>query len=589
MDSDYHLFESNNDKKDSEKNKKQKDHSPAYYKFVNQFRNHLKKLENDNTGEDMNKLANHFNFINKYENEFEEQRENCINCYHAMKDQISLIEKSIPDFDVNVFNTFFQTFEEYYSFFDKALEVLKAFSQFNDEAQELYYICKRKNNYIDSLKDFFDKISVEYADKNEEYEDLRDKFKNLSHSYDKLYKIYEESKSNDLKQYENIDNKELMIQQLNQKIQDLKIENDRYKSKYNESSKDLEAMKMVLKFKYVLKAESEKNIDYLKFRIQKYENDNSTLKNYVKELQKENDNLMKEKEFLEEQINSNLNNMRTSEDKSNYTTLVEETEEKEEKEENDDKEIKEKKEEKKEEEKISDQEISDLEEYQTGNLGELLNDCEELESEEEQKQEDNKDSNTTNENTNIEQKNENHQDDNINENIKINDTLITVNEDKDKDKEKDVKKTVTFSINTEEKKKLAKKKIKDSIRLRHCGSVKIRVKKGISGGVNSAYNVMFQGKQFQFPSRVVNKKNVDYFKQFFFLLIQAMKINSDKVQLFLGLDPESLYNQCKSEHVPFHKYQKWLEHQLMKKEEINDERKHEDFATLTGIFCSSLI
>ena len=588
MDSDYHLFESNNDKKDSEKNKKQKDHSPAYYKFVNQFRNHLKKLENDNAGEDTNKLANHFNFINKYENEFEEQRENCINCYHAMKDQISLIEKSIPDFDVNVFNTFFQTFEEYYSFFDKALEVLKAFSQFNDEAQELYYICKRKNNYIDSLKDFFDKISVEYADKNEEYEDLRDKFKNLSHSYDKLYKIYEESKSNDLKQYENIDNKELMIQQLNQKIQDLKIENDRYKSKYNESSKELEAMKMVLKFKYVLKAESEKNIDYLKFRIQKYENENSTLKNYVKELQKENDNLMKEKEFLEEQINSNLNNMRTSEDKSNYTTLVEETEEKEE---NDDKDIKEKKEEKKEEEKISDQEISDLEEYQTGNLGELLNDCEELESEEEQKQEDNKDSNTTNENTNIEQKNENHQDDNINENIKINDTLITVNEDKDKDKdkEKDVKKTVTFSINTEEKRKLAKKKIKDSIRLRHCGSVKIRVKKGISGGVNSAYNVMFQGKQFQFPSRVVNKKNVDYFKQFFFLLIQAMKINSDKVQLFLGLDPESLYNQCKSEHVPFHKYQKWLEHQLMKKEEINDERKHEDFATLTGIFCSSLI
>jgi hypothetical protein len=439
------------------------------------------------------------------------------------------------------------------------------------------------------LKDFFDKISVEYADKNEEYEDLRDKFKNLSHSYDKLYKIYEESKSNDLKQYENIDNKELMIQQLNQKIQDLKIENDRYKSKYNESSKELEVMKMVLKFKYVLKAESEKNIDYLKFRIQKYENDNSTLKNYVKELQKENDNLMKEKEFLEEQINSNLNNMRTSEDKSNYTTLVEETEEKEEKEENDDKDIKEKKEEKKEEEKISDQEISDLEEYQTGNLGELLNDCEELESEEEQKQEDNKDSNTTNENTNIEQKNENHQDDNINENIKINDTLITVNEDKDKDKEKDVKKTVTFSINTEEKRKLAKKKIKDSIRLRHCGSVKIRVKKGISGGVNSAYNVMFQGKQFQFPSRVVNKKNVDYFKQFFFLLIQAMKINSDKVHLFLGLDPESLYNQCKSEHVPFHKYQKWLEEQLKRKEEINDERKYEDFATLTGIFCSSLI
>ena len=585
MDSDYHLFESNNDKKDSEKNKNQKDHSPAYYKFVNQFRNHLKKIENDNAGEDITKLENHFNFINKYENEFEEQRENCINCYHAMKEQISLIEKSIPNFDVNVFNTFFQTFEEYYSFFEKALDVLKTFSQFNDETQELYYICKRKNYYIDALKDFFDKISVEYADKNEEYEDLRNKFKNLSESYDKLFKIYQESKSNDLKQYENIDNKELMIQQLNQKIQDLKIENDRYKSKYNECSKDLEAMRMVLKFKYVLKAESEKNIDYLKFRIQKYENDNSTLKKTLKELQKENENLVKDKEFLEEQINSNLNNMRTSEDKSNYASLIEENEEKEE---NDEKEVKEEKE-KKIEEKESDKEVSDLEEYQTGNLGELLNDCEEVETEEEPKPEDKKDIDTTNENTNVEQKNENNQNDNNNANNELKDTLISVNEDKDKDKEKDAKKNVTFNVNDEEKKNIARKKIKGSIRLKHAGSVKIRIKKGISGTVNSAYNVMFQGKQFQFPSRVANKKNVDYFKQFFFLLFQAMKINSDKVQLFLGFDPESLYNQCKSEHVPFHKYQKWLETQLMRREQINDERKYEDFATLTGIFCSSLI
>lgn len=583
MDSDYHLFETNNDKNDSEKDTNKKDHSPAYYKFVNQFRNHLKKIENDNSGgEDITKLANHFNFINKYENEFEEQRENCINCYHAMKEQISLIEKSIPNFDVNVFNTFFQTFEEYYSFFEKALEVLKTFSQFNDETQELYYICKRKNYYIDALKDFFDKISVEYADKNEEYEDLRDKFKNLTESYDKLYKVYQESKSNDLKQYENIDNKELMIHQLNQKVHDLKIENDRYKSKYNESSKELEAMKMVLKFKYVLKAESEKNIDYLKFRIQKYENENSALKKTVKELQQEIEKLMKDKDFLEEQLNSNLNNMRTNDDKNNYITLTDINEDKEEIDDKDVKDVKEKK----IEEKESDKEISDLEEYETGNLGELLNDVEEVESEEQQKPDDKKDNDTTNENTNAEQKNENNQDNNNNENNKLKDTVIAVNEDQGKDKNE--KKNVTFNI-TEENKNLARSKIKGSIRLRHAGSVRIRVKKGLSGTVNSAYNVMFQGKQFQFPSRVVSKKNVDYFKQFFFLLFQAMKINSDKVHLFLGFDPESLYNQCKSEHVPFHKYQKWLESQLMRKEQINDERKYEDFATLTGIFCTSLI
>ena len=570
MDSDYHLFETNNDKNDSEKDKNKKEHSPAYYKFVNQFRNYLKNLENDNSGgEDITKLANHFNFINKYENEFEEQRENCINCYHAMKEQISLIEKSIPNFDVNVFNTFFQTFEEYYSFFEKALEVLKTFSQFNDETQELYYICKRKNDYIDALKDFFDKISVEYADKNEEYEDLRDKFKNLTESYDKLYKIYQESKSNDLKQYEDIDNKELMIHQLNQKVHDLKIENDRYKSKYNETSKELEAMKMVLKYKYVLKAESEKNIDYLKFRIQKYENENSALKKTVRELQQEIEKLMKDKDFLEEQINSNLNNMRTNDDKNNYITLTDINEDKEEIDDKDVKDVKEKK----IEEKESDNEISDLEEYETGNLGELLNDAEEVEKEEEQKPDDKIDYDTTNENTNAEKKNENNQDNNNNENNKLKDTVIAVNEDQDKDKNE--KKNVTFNI-TEEKKNLARRKIKASIRLKHAASVRIRVKKGLSGTVNSAYNVMFQGKQFQFPSRVVSKKNVDYFKQFFFLLFQAMKINSDKVHLFLGIDPESLYNQCKSEHVPFHKYQNWLESQLMRKEQINDERKYEE-------------
>ena len=55
---------------------------------------------------------------------------------------------------------------------------------------------------------------------------------------------------------------------------------------------------------------------------------------------------------------------------------------------------------------------------------------------------------------------------------------------------------------------------------------------------------MFKGRQFQYPTRVANKDNHDYFKQFFFLLLQSMKMNSDKIGLFLGLNAEDLYDEC---------------------------------------------
>ena len=583
MDSDYHLFDPKQEKDSEKDGKNKKDHTPAYFKFVNQFRNHLKKIENNYSGEDVTKLANHFNFINKYENEFEEQRENCINCYNALKEQISVIEKTIPNFDVNIFNTFFQTFEEYYSFFEKSLEVLKTFSEFNDETQELYYICKRKNYYIDELKDFFDKISIEYADKNEEYDYLKEKFKNLTESYDKLYKIYQESKSSDLEQYENIENKELMIQKLNEKNQDLTIENDRVKKKYFECSKDLEAFKMAIKFNYVLKSESENKINEYKFKIQKYETDNINMKQIIKNLKADNEKLIQEKEFLEEEINSNLNKLRleTISDKSNYATLIEENEEKEE-----DKEEKEQKNENENKELDN-----SLEEFQTANdLGDLLMDCEENETEEEQKPpiengQIKEDINISSKNEENKENKDNQDNNNIN-NDNNKDAILEIGEDKNEIKNKT--KSVNFNIKKSLQESIHKKSILKG-RLRHAGSVKIRYQKKPSVNINSAYDIMFSGKQFQFPSRVVTKKNFDYFKQFFFLLYQSMKMNSDKVEVFLESDPETLYNKCRSEHTPYHKYQSWLEKQLWKKEQIENGKKYEDFATITGIFCSSLI
>jgi len=125
-------------------------------------------------------------------------------------------------------------------------------------------------------------------------------------------------------------------------------------------------------------------------------------------------------------------------------------------------------------------------------------------------------------------------------------------------------------------------KMKKSIKLN-----KLKSKK--SDEINSAYNLMFKGRHFQYPTRIAVKDNRDYFKQFFFLLFQSMKLNSDNIGNFLGYSPENLYNECRKEHIPFHKYQKWIEKKLLKKERLENEKKYEDFKTITGIFCSSLI
>ena len=307
MDLDYHLLESK--ELDKEEKKEKKDHSSAYYRFINQFKNHLKKIENNFSGDDIHQLTNHFNFINKCENDVEEQRENCLNCYKALKEQISLIEQYIPNFDINIFNTFFQTFEEYYSFFMKTKEILKTFSKYNDETQNLYYICQRRNFCIDALKEYIDKISEEYADKIEQYEILNNKFKELTESYEKLYKIYNENKNSELDNLENIDNEKLMISKLNQKIRDLTLENDRINKKYLECSRELERINMHLKFNYILKNESEKKINEYKFKMEHFENESIRMKEELKSIRLENEKLIEQKDHFENKINSDLNNI----------------------------------------------------------------------------------------------------------------------------------------------------------------------------------------------------------------------------------------------------------------------------------------
>ena len=544
MDSDYHLLGTKDlDKEEKKENKKE--HETAYYRFVNRFKNHLKKIENNFSGDDINPLKNHFNFINKCENELEEQRENCLNCYKALKEQITLIEKYIPNFDINIFNTFFQSFEEYYSFFQKTKEILETFSKYNDDTQNLYYICKRKNFCIEALKEFVDKISEEYADKIEQYDLLNKKFQELTESYDKLYKIYSESKNSEINKGGNIQNKDLIISKLNLKIQDLSIENDRINKKYLECSRELERLNMHLKFNFVSKAESENKINEYKYKLKHFENESIKIKEEINSLRKENEKLIEQKEYFEGQINNELNNINNNENILNNNDLIEEKGN--------------------EEEEIE----------SCKNLENLIMNCEENETEEAPEE-------------NKEEKIE------INSIDKKKENQITINK---KDNNILENKISGGSINNNKSSFLKAKSIR--IKTNEHNSKEINLKKSVnfnelktkkSDDINSAYNIMFKGRHFQYPTRIASKDYRDYFKQFFFLLFQSMKMNSDNnIEIFLGKNPEILYKQCKKEHIPFHKYQKWIEKKLLRIDLNNNYKKYEDFSTITGILCSSFI
>ena len=75
--------------------------------------------------------------------------------------------------------------------------------------------------------------------------------------------------------------------------------------------------------------------------------------------------------------------------------------------------------------------------------------------------------------------------------------------------------------------------------------------------IKSIYNIInnpFDKKHMQSTRKVSD----DYYKQFFFLTFQSIKLNSDNIEPFLSVNPEYLYKECKLQHIPFHKYESWL-------------------------------
>ena len=530
MDLDYTLFDPKKLKKEKKENI---EHSSDYFNFINKFKEHSNNIINKFNGDDIAPLTNYYNFIKQCENEFEEQIKNCQNCYKDLKEQISLIEQYNPDFDINILSTYFQTFEEYYAFFSKTKEILKIFSKYNDDTQNLDYICTKKNDLIESLEEYIDRISVEYADKIEQYEILNKKFKELIESYDKLNKIYNENKNPELERFEKIENKTLMISKLNQKVHDLTLQNDRINKKYLECSRDLERINMHLKFNYVLKSESENQINEYKYKMNIFENQSIKMKQELINIKKENEKLIEQKEYFENKINSELNNINfnNNNDENNLIELNQNEED---------------------------------ESDKSKDLENLLMNCEEYESEEqidEQKEQKEKENDN-----NVSEENQKSISININNKTESKDNIVDEKEKENINEDNIVKKqkSVRF-LNL----KYKTKKTKDT---------------------SPSYNFTPKGNNFKYKTRVTSiKNNVNYFKQFFFLLFQSMKLNSDNIGIFLGCNPDNLYNECRKEHIPFYKYQNWIEKKLFKKEKVETPKNFEDFKTITGIFCSSLI
>ena len=542
MDSDYKLFQSSN----NNNNINTDIHSYAYYKFIDNTKNQIQKIEDEYYVEESSHQNNLYDLIKEYEQEFENQRENCLNNYSTLRDEISEIENNYPEIDIGVFSGFFQNFEEFYLFFSRAKEILGKFMEVNDDIQNLYYILEKKSFCIAALKDMNMKMSEEFAQKLEKYEKIEQDYKELLISFNNIKNITKNTiQTDDIICADS----EKLIEQLNEKIDDLTKENTRLKISFSENEKKLENLKIFMKSSCVLRSKSQQSIDELQFKIMRYENDNMNLQKMLNDLRIENEKLILEKENLESQINSYLNKMNFNDEnkRMDSDTLIA---------------------------KNSNENLENN--YKTNDVNlEYLLDEEEDDKNENNNKEDS--SSKLNTNDNIGNNNVNVNEDNrvgSNNNIDNGNGINTVNIDNNNNANK--QKRVSLRILRKNIKKGVKDVVKDDLNLSFNN---LKHKKIAKSGINKAYKLMFLKNR--------TKKNIDYLKQFFFLLFQSMKMNSNEISKFLNFDPEVLYTECKNQHVPYYKFQEWLNEKFP-----NDENKvtiKENFSTITGIFCTHLI
>ena len=92
---------------------------------------------------------------------------------------------------------------------------------------------------------------------------------------------------------------------------------------------------------------------------------------------------------------------------------------------------------------------------------------------------------------------------------------------------------------------------------------------------------------------IMNTRRVpnDYYKQFFFLTYQSIKLNSDYIEPFLSVNPEVLYKECKNEHIPFHKFETWLNKNIFSQGKIESRKQKttNEYGNFLGFISSKLI
>ena len=106
-------------------------------------------------------IENYVQYISDYENQFENQRQNCTNCYSDIKSLITELEMEYPKIDINIFSDFFQIIEEFFQFFSSSKDVLNKFSYLNDYTQELNTKYNRAVDLVNGYKEMYENLNEE--------------------------------------------------------------------------------------------------------------------------------------------------------------------------------------------------------------------------------------------------------------------------------------------------------------------------------------------------------------------------------------------------------------------------------------------
>ena len=495
-------------------------------------------------------IENYVQYISDYENQFENQRQNCSNCYSDIKNLITEIEKEYPKIDINIFSDFFQIIEEFFQFFSSSKEILNKFSSLNDYTQELNTKYNRIVDVVNDYKEMYENLNEENKIKENNIINLKEEISKLNKNYIELYHKYDLNNSEKLRTNIIEENTQKNLMEKIKKLTDEKLE---LENKIN-------IYESIMKNKYVLKTDYEKLLLNSKKEKKKNEEIIESLQIENENLKTENKKLLTLKYELEEQLNKKIEEIDKIINQANN-------------------------------------EISNLEDNKNDNIKEVTTLENLLAMDEEEQNQLNTPINILNINNQNIKLNNNNNLDTINTNrkslsyISPRDNTMIINSHRS-----NIESNLTTNLRISNYNNLLSERtsfleIKDNNQnednvydtYRDSQRSNVSQKKILTPNYSKIKNAYKMIKK-----NPAKKYNDDYYKQFFFLLFQTMKLNSESIEAFLVVDPENLYNQCKKEHIPFHKYEKWLNEHIESNIDNNVLRNNQDYVNLVTFISNKL-